>query len=104
MHSRDGHVPELQWEVMSSNEASTGPPVSLQLLFHRHITYDGLRHMLDMLDNFLVKFNCDTGSLPVELRLIGTGQTTAGPTYGLQLATYVRKPAKSPCKWTEVLR
>jgi hypothetical protein len=23
MHSRDGHVPELQWEVMSSNEATT---------------------------------------------------------------------------------
>ena len=59
MHSRDGHVPELQWEVMSSNEPSTGPPVSLQLLFHRHITYDGLCYMLDMLDNFRVKFNRD---------------------------------------------
>jgi hypothetical protein len=58
--------------------------------------------MLDMLDNFRVKFNRD--SLPVELRLIGTGQTTAGPTYGLQLATYVPKPAKSQGKWTEVLR
>jgi hypothetical protein len=65
---------------MNSNEASTGPPVSLQLLFCRHITYDGLCYMLDMLDNFQVKFNRD--GLPVELRLIGTGQTT-GPLLAL---------------------
>ena len=58
MHLRDGHVPELQWEVMSSNDtasSATGPPVSIQLLWPRHITYDCscymLLIMLDMLSS-----------------------------------------------------
>ena len=59
MHPRDGHVPGLQWEIMSSNEAATGPPVSIHLLCRRHITYDGICHML-------VIIACYIGQLQVQ--------------------------------------
>ena len=88
MHSRDGHVPDEQWEVMGSNEAATRPPVSIQLLRRRNVTYNGLCNMLEMLDNSatpaksrqrrLLKFRVN-GLSWTRRALKGTGQTPAGP-------------------------